>query len=287
MSPYVRRESAGDQYQVPGRNTPIPPSLRPGHNTGRRVSFASPPVQHGGSAYPQSEYDGPHRHCAYSAAAANDELHFQQPNPSYTSSPQYTTSSRPADAYQPGFSPPQYRTHSSPTGVHQPQYTTHPSPAGVHQQPGFPPQQNTPPLPPKRPEVLIIGLFALRLAKKLIRLLDKYPERDNDIAWINKFLSPYTRRDILAQITGERIEEYTSTYPVIVARFIKQPRYPLAFMELNPDRKIVDRRLTDQECTDLLDFADAAAEWGSTVKLPGMEAERFERLSERRRMAHF
>jgi hypothetical protein len=141
--------------------------------------------------------------------------------------------------------------------------------------------------PPKRPEFLIIGLFALRLAKKLIRSLDMYPERGDDIAWINRFLHPYMRRDALAQISGGRMEDYVTKYPAIVARFIKQPRYPIAFTELNPDRRITDRALTDQECIDIVDFADAAGEWGSTVKLPGMEAERIERLAERRRMAHF
>jgi hypothetical protein len=239
------------------------------------VSFASPPVQHashGESTYPPHEHDSSHRHHAHSAAAVNNELHFNPTSSSYASPPQYNTHSRPVDTHQPVFPPQQYNPGSRPTDAHQPNFSS---------------QQDAPPRPPKRPEFLIVGLFALRLAKKLIRLLDKYPEHDSDIAWINRFLHPYTRRDALAQLTGERMEDYVTVYPAIVARFIKQSRYPLAFMELNPDRKIMNRRLTEQECIDILDFADAAGEWGSTVKLPGMEAERFEKLSEKRRMAHF
>ena len=255
MSPYTREESIGDLYQ-------IPPFLRPGpqesqgHQTGRgrRVSFTVPPVQpvpHGGSPFPQrSEPEPPYTYRARSASVANAELHF---NPSHS----------------PGIPPLQHSTHAVPPSTHQPSLSSQ------HQS------------PPRRPDFLIIGLFALRLAKKLIRSLDQYPERDSDIAWINRFLRPYTRRDALAKISGERIENYVTHYPAIVARFIKQPRYPVAFTELNPDRKIADRALTDQECVDVVDFADAAGEWGSTVKLPGMEAQRIERLAERRRMAHF
>ncbi|KAF2686739.1 hypothetical protein K458DRAFT_416093 [Lentithecium fluviatile CBS 122367] len=254
MSPYVHQDSMGNPYQVPGRNTPIPPPLWPGHNAGRRVSFASPPAQAAspcGSAFPP-EHDA-HRYRARSASVANAELHFNHPSSSYDPIPQYFTQPRPVDAHQPGLSS----------------------------------QQQAPPPQPKRPDFLIIGLFALRLTKKLIRSLDRYPERDDDVAWINRFLRPYTRRDALGRITGDRIEDYVTMYPAIIARFIRQPRYPVAFMEMNPDKRTMDRALTDEECMDIVDFADAAGEWGSTVKLPGMEAERIERLAERRRMAHF
>lgn len=35
----------------------------------------------------------------------------------------------------------------------------------------------------------------------------------------------------------------------------------------------------------MVDFADAAAEWGSVVKLPGHHAQRIEFLSSQRRLA--
>jgi len=192
---------------------------------------------------------------AHSASAANAELHFSHSNSHRVPHPQ-----------------PQHPAQRLSASGRQPDLSWH---------------QQAPLPPPKCPDFLIIGLFALRLAKKLIRSLDRYPERDDDIAWINRFLHPYTRRDALAKISGERIEDYVTKYPAVVARFIKQPRYPIAFTELNPDRRITDRALTDQECIDIVDFADAAGEWGSTVKLPGMESDRIERLAERRRMAHF
>jgi hypothetical protein len=189
---------------------------------------------------------------AYSASVANAELHFDPSKAPYTL---------------------------------QLQHPAYPMPISPHQ--GIPLQQKAPLRSPKRPEFLVIGLFALRLAKKLIRAMDKYPERDGDIAWINRFLQPYTHCDALAQISGERLEDYVTKYPTIVARFIKQPRYPVVFTELDPSPWITNRALTDQECINIMDFADAAGEWGSTVKLPGVEATRIEKLAERRRMAHF
>jgi hypothetical protein len=276
----VHGDPPGNPYQVSGRNTPIPPSLRPGPPQGnprrKSVSFASPVQSLNEASHTQRasavqlHNEALHTQSARSASTANAELQLPQPIPSYASQPRLPAR------------PPSTNIHQQ--GYPSPHLPARPPPSTTHQQGPPGPQEAS---PPQRPDFLIIGLFALRLAKKLIRSLDKYPERDDDLAWITHFLRPYTRRDALARISGARIDEYVGQYPVIVARFIRQPGYPVVFTQLNPDRRITDRKLSDQECIDIVDFADAAGEWGSTVKLPGMEAERIERLSERRRVAHF
>jgi uncharacterized protein YllA (UPF0747 family) len=57
-------------------------------------------------------------------------------------------------------------------------------------------------------------------------------------------------------------------------------------MQMNPTpRDVASRRLSDREARDMVDFADAAAEWGSDMKLPGCEKERMERLAAGRKIA--
>lgn len=100
-------------------------------------------------------------------------------------------------------------------------------------------QQQTPPqlpLTPTPPEFLIIGLFALRLTEELIRRLEPYPERDTDIHWLHNFLSPFHRDYALAKISGRRKDDYIATYHGVVSRMKKQPRYPMQFMQMNPDQ---------------------------------------------------
>lgn len=110
-------------------------------------------------------------------------------------------------------------------------------------------QRGPPPQPPT--DFLIIGLFALRLARRLIFDLDPYPERNGDIEWLDSFLMPYTTSYDLAKVIGSTKRIYLQTYPEIVARMKAQRRYPLGFMALNPvapqRREALSRRggLTD------------------------------------------
>jgi len=94
--------------------------------------------------------------------------------------------------------------------------------------------------PPTEPDFLIIGLFALRLAKKLIESLEPYYERSEDFCWIYNFLAPFPVDCDLAKITGDRKNQYAMVYPAIVARMKRQPQYPLRFMEMSP--ATADRR---------------------------------------------
>jgi hypothetical protein len=61
------------------------------------------------------------------------------------------------------------------------------------------------------------------------------------MAWIANFLAPYSSEYSLAKISGQRKEDYLSTYQDIVSRMKKQPRYPMRFMQMNPDRSIQQR----------------------------------------------
>jgi hypothetical protein len=101
--------------------------------------------------------------------------------------------------------------------------------------------QSHPPAQP-RPEFLIIGLFALRLAKRLIEGLENYSSRDADVAWLTNFLAPYPTEFALAKISGPRKDDYIAVYQDIVSRMKKQPRYPMRFMQMNPDRTMQMRQ---------------------------------------------
>lgn len=124
-------------------------------------------------------------------------------------------------------------------------------------------RERSPPRP--QPEFLIVGLFALRLAKRLIEGLDNYANRDADIAWLTNFLAPYPPEYGLAKTSGARKADYIATYQEIVSRMKKQPQYPMRFMQLNPDRSMQQRqqgspeaarepegRMTDRKSSDEL-----------------------------------
>lgn len=121
--------------------------------------------------------------------------------------------------------------------------------------PRFPPGRSP---PPPAPDFIIVGLFALRLTKRLIEGLEYYPGRDADIIWLVNFLAPFTNDDALAKISGRQKDEYTHMYPIIVSRMKKQPCFPIRFMQMNPDRSLLQprrsgeaersREMTDREC---------------------------------------
>jgi hypothetical protein len=81
-------------------------------------------------------------------------------------------------------------------------------------------------------------LFALRLTKRLIQGLEHYPRRGDDISWLTNFLIAYPTEFTLAKISGARKEDYIATYPEIVSRMKRQPRYPMRFMQMNPDQSV-------------------------------------------------
>jgi hypothetical protein len=122
------------------------------------------------------------------------------------------------------------------------------------------PSVQPPPPPAPNPDFLIIGLFALRLTKRLIEGLENYPGRDADAAWITNFLSPYPLGFALAKISDPQKEDYLTVYQSIISRMKKQPRYPLRFMQMNPDRSMQQQQgkrevkgageigMTDREC---------------------------------------
>ncbi|KAI2480973.1 hypothetical protein Ptr902_07999 [Pyrenophora tritici-repentis] len=144
-------------------------------------------------------------------------------------------------------------------------------------------------------DFLIVGLFALRLARRLIESLDYYAERNADVIWVTNFLAPFDQAYALAKISGPRKEDYVATYQNIIKRMKRQPKYPVRFMQMNPDPSMRQgqrsndaegvRALNDAERLDIIDFCDAAAEWGSTVPIPAQEAERMIELAERRKIA--
>ncbi|CAG5159286.1 uncharacterized protein ALTATR162_LOCUS5508 [Alternaria atra] len=130
--------------------------------------------------------------------------------------------------------------------------------------------------PPPAPEFLIVGLFALRLTKRLIEGLNYYPGRDADIIWLVNFLAPYHNDYALAKISEA----------------IKVPR---AVMQMNPDQSTQQawrgrgierlREMTDAERMSIIDFCDAAGEWGSILPIPAYEAEKMVELADRRKIA--
>ncbi|KAL1799384.1 hypothetical protein ACET3X_003421 [Alternaria dauci] len=155
------------------------------------------------------------------------------------------------------------------------------------------PRRSSP--PPQTPEFLIIGLFALRLTKRLIESLEYYPGRDADIIWLVNFLAPYHSDYELAKISGSRRDDYLAMYQSIVSRMKKQPKYPVRFMQMNPDQSMHQiqqrsemdrpRDMTDAERMDIIDFCDAAGEWGSMLPIPANEAKRMVELANRRKIA--
>ncbi|KAH6882006.1 hypothetical protein BKA58DRAFT_11699 [Alternaria rosae] len=148
--------------------------------------------------------------------------------------------------------------------------------------------------PPPAPDFLVIGLFALRLTKRLIESLEYYPGRDADIIWLVNFLSPFHNDGELAKISGARRDDYLATYHSIVSRMKKQPEYPMRFMQMNPDQSSQParwrskmerpREMTDAERLEIVNFCDAAGEWGSILPIPAREAERMIELADRRRI---
>ena len=99
------------------------------------------------------------------------------------------------------------------------------------------------PFPPiSAPEFLIIGLFALRLTKRLVVSLDYYPGQDADIIWLINFLAPYPNDYKLAKISDSRRDDYLAMYQNIVSRMKKQPKYPVRFMQMNPDPSMQQAR---------------------------------------------
>jgi hypothetical protein len=111
-----------------------------------------------------------------------------------------------------------------------------PPPDVVHSSQVTSPPHPRPPSP--HPEFLIIGLFALRLTERLIQGLEYYPRRDDDILWLDNFLAPYPFEFALAKVSGAKKEDYIATYQEIVSRMKRQPRYPLRFMQMNPDQSM-------------------------------------------------
>ncbi|KAI1676051.1 hypothetical protein KJE20_14367 [Pyrenophora tritici-repentis] len=108
-------------------------------------------------------------------------------------------------------------------------------------------------------DFLIVGLFALRLARRLIESLDYYAERNADVIWVTNFLRLLIKQD------------YVATYQNIIKRMKRQSKYPVRFMQMNPDPSMRQgqrsndaegvRALNDAERLDIIDFCDAAAEW--------------------------
>ncbi|KAL5392296.1 hypothetical protein DPSP01_000811 [Paraphaeosphaeria sporulosa] len=102
--------------------------------------------------------------------------------------------------------------------------------------------------PPPRPEYLIVGLFALRLTQHLIMRLDPYAGIDAALRWLEAFLRSYDASFDLAKLKDPRsIEDYVRMYPGIVRSMIKQPKYRRVFMDMDPDKKIEGRDLSDGE----------------------------------------
>lgn len=109
--------------------------------------------------------------------------------------------------------------------------------------PSAPPHVTRRPSPPA-PAVhfLIVGLFALRLTWHLIERLEGYAERNADIVWLTNFLAPFDHADALAKISGSRKDDYVATYQNIVRRMKRQPKYPIRFIQMNPDPSMQQAR---------------------------------------------
>lgn len=96
--------------------------------------------------------------------------------------------------------------------------------------------------PPPAPNFIIVGLFALHLAKRLLEGLEYYPGRDADIIWLVNFLAPFSNDYPLAKISGRQKDDYLQIYPAVVSRMKKQPQYPIRFMQMNPDQSMYQSR---------------------------------------------
>jgi len=106
-----------------------------------------------------------------------------------------------------------------------------------------PPHLAHPPSPPgPAAEFLIVGLFALRLARRLIESLDYYSERNADVVWLTNFLAPFDQAYALAKISGPQRDDYVATYQNIIRRMKRQPKYPVRFMQMNPDSSMQQAR---------------------------------------------
>ena len=119
-----------------------------------------------------------------------------------------------------------------PPDVH-PAWAYSPAP-GTTLLPASAPTKTQAPSPASNPDFLIVGLFALRLARRLVLSLEYYPERVDDIRWLENFLDTYPSSYDLAKITSSWKQTYVKEYPQIVSRMKRQKRYPMCFMALNP-----------------------------------------------------
>ncbi|CAI6332353.1 unnamed protein product [Periconia digitata] len=177
-------------------------------------------------------------------------------------------------------------------GLPQSQHSTNenlssrPSSTTPLQRRDVPPSRDGPVPRGQRPEFIIIGLFVLRITRRLVDKLDSYTEKNADMIWIDSLLSQYSASDDLAELRGSSIDNFAKTWPVIINHFIKQPKFPLVFTQMNPVPRLQGtQRLSDRDIRDMVDFADAAAEWGSVVQLPKDEAQRIESLAAQRRLS--
>ena len=116
----------------------------------------------------------------------------------------------------------------------------------MHRPEHFAPERDLPPRPrshpppasrpasPPAPAFLIVGLFALRLAHRLVSSLGSYPEQRADLSWLDGFLAPYGAGYDLAVLRGAAKEEYLDVYPRVVGRMKRQRGFPRVFMQENP-----------------------------------------------------
>lgn len=111
----------------------------------------------------------------------------------------------------------------------------HPPPTSHHSQYAQAAYQNAP-SPPG--DFVIVALFALRLAKRIIERLEPYTKRRTDLLWIDRFLAPYHADYALAMLHGNRKADYLTTYPMIVSRMKNQDRFPVHFMHVSPVRDL-------------------------------------------------
>lgn len=222
----------------------MPPSMPPYGSTNPYATHTPSTTPHDPAHPDAGQHQLPSRprtgHTGRLANRFQSKTTNQQP-PTYAATPAYPT-------------PPNVGTHAAP---HLPpqaagQFPSMSSlsdalPQHAHQ------QQNTQTSPPSRPEYLVIGLFALRITKRLVQQLDPYDGHGADLNWLKRFLQPYRAEHALAKLTDARaIDDYVRNYPAMVRRMIKQPRYRRVFMDMNPDKKITDRELSDSKSIPLL-----------------------------------
>lgn len=130
----------------------------------------------------------------------------------------------------------------------------------MHRPEHFAPERDLPPRPrshpppasrpasPPAPAFLIVGLFALRLAHRLVSSLGSYPEQRADLSWLDGFLTQYGAGYDLAVLRGAAKEEYLDVYPRVVGRMKRQRGFPRAFMQENPLPRVFGvRRESERE----------------------------------------